>query len=233
MKKEDIIFINSEISTNYSFNNVLSKFITISDNSIMLNKNKEKEPNTLIGSYNIVNFNVRLGDKLGVNVFSAIDGDMELYLTFKNLINANIKDINLRYDNILFVNNLILREDFRNKDIFPEYIKHIYRTYYTDRTLVVFLVKPIQMFRTTFFMYRTMKKVALRTKFDTPDIIEVSMEEYYKLGSLVNKYDDLEMQTYKLYNKAKECGLNMFANYEGLFYISEKNVLKLFDDGKI
>lgn len=222
--KNKVLFINTQLSTNNKFNN-LNKLVTIYENTIILNRDEQKEPPTTLGVYNVVEFNVRLGLFLNQNPFNDVETDVDLFLEFNKLIKNNINIINEKYDKVIFINNLLLKDEYKGIGLFEEFVEHIYRTLYDTKTLIVFLIKPIQMLRTTFFIYRSMKKIVIKTKFGSLDLSEVSVDEYFNLGKLTNKFSDLESQTYKLYSKAQKNGLKMF-DIDNLFYISESKVIE-------
>lgn len=98
---------------------------------------KKKSPET-IGICNINEFNVRLGLYLNKNPFDLIKQDLESFLEFNNLINKNISTINEKYDRVLFVYNLLVKEEYKKSGITEEFVKHIYRTLYNEKTLIIF-----------------------------------------------------------------------------------------------
>lgn len=227
IKPYDLVFVNSELSSNYPMNNGLNQYVTVSDNSVMLNRMKDGKPNELIGSYKVININNRLSLKNNKDLFGYEGFKEELFTSFKMLINDNKTIIDERYDNIVFINNLILRKEYRGGKIFKEFVKHIYRTYYTRNTLIVFLIQPIQEAKSTFFLYRAMMKVTIRTDLKKLTLKEIPMDDYYDLKELDEKrdYEDIRL---KLYSLAKKNALDMY-DIEGLFYINESKILKLFN----
>ncbi len=232
MKKlnlKNLIFTNSELSTNHNLQ-AINKFVTISDNNVMLNKTKERKPNELIGSYKLININNRLHLKLNKNLFNFAGFRDEYVSSLKVLIENNIDIINERYDNIIFINNLILKKEYRGKGVFEEFVKHIYRTYFNSSTLIVFLIAPIQEYKNLFFLYRVMFKVTIRDSLKSLTLKEIPMDEYYQLKDFDGNYD-LEDVKLKLYSLAQKSGLDMY-NVEGLFYINETRILKKFNDSE-
>lgn len=228
--KNKLLFVNTQVSTNNEFNN-LNRFISIYDNIIIINKDDERKPTETIGIYNIVEFNVRLGLNLGVNPFDFVKNDSELFLEFNELVVNNINTINEKYDKVLFINNLLLKDEYKGQDLMKELMIHLYRTLFNERILLVFLVKPIQYLNFTFFIYRTLKKIIIKTKFNDIDIKQVDVNSYFNLDKLNEKYKncDEELQLFKLYSSVQSCGLKMF-DTEHLFYMSENNMLKLINN---
>ena len=49
------------------------------------------------------------------------------------MINKNISTINEKYDRVLFVYNLLVKEEYKKSGITEEFVKHIYRTLYNKK----------------------------------------------------------------------------------------------------
>jgi hypothetical protein len=223
-----LIFINTEFSKNKIEPEIqgIDKFITNYESNIVINWDKEKKPLEILGQFNILELNIRLSGLLEYEILNKFEGDLEVYKEFYELLNSNKDQVYEKYDRILYVTNPILKDEYRGKKILPELVEHIYRTLYSDRVLIIFLVKPLQELKNLFFFYRAFKQIVIKTEFNKINVKQVSANEYFKLDDLVNKYDDLELQNYKLFDLAKSSGLKKMKGTTNLFYLSEHKVLE-------
>jgi hypothetical protein len=223
-----LIFINTEFSKNKIEPEIqgIDKFITNYESNIVINWDKEKKPLEILGQFNVLELNIRLSSLLGYEILNKFEGELEVYKEFYELLNSNKDEVYEKYNRILYVTNPILKDSYKGKKILPELIEHIYRTMYSDRVLIIFLVKPLQELKNLFFFYRAFKQIVIKTEFNKINIKQVSANEYFNLDDLVKKYDDLELQNYKLFDLAKSCGLKKMERTTNLFFLSENKVLE-------
>lgn len=225
-----LVFINTQFSRNvieeHEF--AIDKFITTYENNIILNNIDKKKPIEIIGQYYINEFNIKLSKYFNKDVIERLKKNSEVYGEFYDLLKNNQKDLYDKYNKVLFVTNIILKDEYKNKNITHELVEHLYRSLYTDNTLIIFLVKPIQLLHNTFFYYRAIKEILIKKDVKGLNLKSVSANKYFNLDGLVAKYKDYDMekQTYKLFNIAKNAGLKKIIDTNNLFYLHEDSVLK-------
>lgn len=182
--------------------NLISEYdgtITYKDHS---NKKKPED----IGEYGISVWNIGLANQLGVDII----GDtlpsneiIDIYREFEYALDNKTIDLSeLMPSKLVFVHNLILKPQYRNKGVVNEFVEFVYRNFYSDiENMVLFLVKPIQTNPLELFYFLENEKKG---------------NNQYQIKKLL-EYDDIEMIEYKLFNTARKSGLKRIDDETYLF----------------
>lgn len=202
---KNITFKSTSYIRNYDFFNNGDNVIIETDGSILLTNINAKVKSTLIGEYSTSLWNLDLMRLMGNDINNLLvetEGQI-IYDQFNEcIINKNI-DLN-DYDRILFIHTVVIHSNYRKKGVFFEFIESIYRTYYTNKTLILILAKPFQNNDMDEDYYRLRKEVVVDNK-------PISALKYYSLNQYYDK-TDTELNEYKLYNIVNKCGFDRLSN---------------------
>lgn len=182
--------------------NLISEY----DGTISYKNYSNKKKSEIIGEFAVSVWNLELANKLGVNIIEEMLPTNEIidtYREFEYALDNKVIDLSEIIPNkLVFVHNLILKPEYRNKGITNEFVEFIYRNFYSEiETLVLFLVKPIQTNPMELFFFSENEK---------------NGDDKYKIKKLLES-DDLEMAEYKLFNLARKSGLKRIDNETHLF----------------
>jgi hypothetical protein len=200
---------------NFDFFDIGDSYVNYIDGSISFVSTDGKSYPKQIGEYNIIKFSLNVAREVNVNIKNIIqNNDDEIYDDLKKIIKTK-NHINLEnYDNLYFINNFILAENYRKKDISFEFFEKIYRMFYNERTLILMLVKPFQYIEDDYEYFLNEKTITIKPDGKNTKNIKIPAGEYYSLKNL--PFDDVEYSTFKLYAQAKNIGLNRIGN-TGIF----------------
>jgi len=133
-----------------------------------------------------------------------------------------------KYRKIMFISNLILKPDYRKREISEEFIEFIYRDYYNEDTAIIALVKPIQNNVIDFDFYMNHRNVEIFQSTRKKDGVNVvSGKEYYSLNDL-SKKDDGEMNEYKLFSLAVRLGFSRISDSHLFLYTPDATIKRMF-----
>lgn len=141
----DITFKTVCYQKNHDFINDNDNIITECDGEILKLRIEEKNKPELIGEYNFSIWNIKLCKDLNISINELINFyDFEdSYGELKKELNNKSISLN-NYERFIIIHSLILKEEYRKKDVTKEFMEMIYRNYYSNNTLILGLVKPIQ-----------------------------------------------------------------------------------------
>jgi hypothetical protein len=141
--------------------------------------------------------------------------------------NGNI-DVN-NFNKIVFVNDVVLRPEFRKLGLTEELIELLYREHYATGNAIIALVMPLQNNPTDKEYYFKEKFVELRLSLQNYNEIEViSSVEYYCLKDLLEK-KDTETNEYKLFSVAAKCGFTRIGESYLFQYSPEKTIQRMIE----
>lgn len=181
--------------------NIISEHVGVIS---MLNIGERTSP-TIIGEYTFSVWNINLTKINKINTKKLVQSHYleDTYDEALKLIKNRELNIN-SYHKVIFIHSLILRKDFRKREITEEFIETIYRDYHDDNIAIIMLCRPIQDNKINAEHYFNDKYVQTKDAFQYHQIPAM---KYYSLDELmVNK--DTEINEYKLFNIAKKCGFN-------------------------
>ncbi|MFW6243054.1 MAG: hypothetical protein ACOC2W_02750 [bacterium] len=219
----DITFKTLSYRKNFDLIQNNDNIITEIEGSVSKLRIEEKMTPEIIGEYQIsvwdirtcrifdINPNQLLYDQKGVDIY-----DEAIELTENDILNIN------NYNKVIFVHSLLLRDDYRNKEITQEFVEFLYREYYFDKSIIISLVKPFQDNTINFNHYYHERYVSTNILGSDK---KIPMKDYYKLDKLLTK-TDTEKNEYKLFSVASKCGMYRFDDYHHLFYLKPNKVIE-------
>ena len=197
--------------------------ITEYEGEISLLRINEKKLPKIIGEYGFSVWDINLGEFLNIDINELfnIQSDNVSYSNMVSLINNN--EFNYKkYNKILFIHTLIIKEEFRKNEIGEEFVENIYRDYYNKNTAIVFLASPFQYNNYDYDYYSKHRKINVNET-DNVHINTMSAFEYYSLDKLINK-NDYEMNKLKIYSTVHKYGFDRIGNSD-LFIMNHHNIL--------
>lgn len=208
---------------NYDFFTLYDSFFKYDEGVISLSRNEINKQPKVIGEFSITKWNFELADKLNIDLCEFIKLEKEdSYSDFIKLMDSEMINLN-EYSNVVLVNSLIVQENYRKHGISGEFFEYLYRTYYNNNTLVLVLVKPLQSVVSDYLYYLNEKIVKIKPNVEKSETIEIPAFEYYGVNNL-SKFDDTEMNDYKLFNVGVKGGLSRIGDTY-LFKINEDAML--------
>ena len=210
---------------NFDIISTNENIITLYDGMVSEIRLEKRKPPRPVGEYGFSVWNIDLGKKLNVNLEQLIRAhDSEnTYSELFDVIKKNVIDVR-DYKKIVFVHTLVLNKDYRKHGITEEFVEMLYRDFYCEDTAIIMLVKPFQDNPIDADFYFNSKAVLIRETLNKAMDFSVSAREYYGLDELVKK-TDTEMNEYKLFTVASDCGFRRI-NDSFLFLFSPENTLE-------
>jgi len=210
---------------NFDIISTNENIITLYDGMVSEIRLEKRKPPRPVGEYGFSVWNIDLGKKLNVNLEQLIRAhDSEnTYSELFDVIKKNVIDVR-DYKKIVFVHTLVLNKDYRKRGITEEFVEMLYRDFYCEDTAIIMLVKPFQDNPIDADFYFNSKAVLIRETLNKAMDFSVSAREYYGLDELVKK-TDTEMNEYKLFTVASDCGFRRI-NDSFLFLFSPENTLE-------
>lgn len=223
---KNITFKSTSFCRNYDFFDDADNTIIEIDGLINRVNIETKSKPTLIGEYSLSMWNLtlmRLFNHDIVNLLNHYDG----YSTYEQFKGTNlIKESELnKFNKIIFIHTIVIHPKFRKMGVFSEFIESIYRTYYSEDTLIITLAKPFQNNEIDEDYYRLRRNVII-------DDTTVSAFNYYSLKEYYNK-TDTELNEYKLFNIVGKCGFDRISNTNLFVFNIDKFLNKLKNKYKI
>jgi len=219
-----ITFRTTTYNKNFDIIGKYESFITEHTGVISLVRIGEEKPATQIGEYYISSFNFELAKKCDIDLTKSIlkHKNEDSYNDLINLIKNN--ELNLEnYNKIIYINNFIIKPEYRKKGITEEFIEYLFRNFYDKKSLIICLVKPFQLINDDYDYFLKTKKIEVKSFIGEKSYKIVSAKEYYSLDDLKN-VKDIELNKYKLFALAVKCGLNRI-NDSYIFAFNPKNEL--------
>lgn len=215
-KNFDMITEDENIITEHS--GVISK----------LRVNKHKPP-MIIGEYGISVWNIKIAKSLGFNINRLIkkhDGEIIYNELTKNIENKNI-DIR-KFDKIVFVQNLVVRSDYRKLEVTEEFVEFLYRDFYDEKIAIIALVLPFQYNPIDLDFFTKKKYVEIREKVGKLHDFELVLaSKYYALDELIKNKTDRESNEYKLFSVASRCGFNRIDDSHLFMFTPDKTIERI------
>ena len=207
--------------------------ITEYTGTISLVRLKEKLPPLPIGEYSFSIWNFEIGKKVNADVHGLIKtyGEDNLYVEIIDMI-KNDKFKTKDYHKIVFVHNLILRPEYRKKEITEEFIEFLYRDYFDDDVGIIAFVKPVQDNVIDMKFYQDNKTIRVRKTINSMEFDEILAYEYYGIEGLTEK-DDTEINEYKMFSIAAKCGFSRINDSHLFIYSPEKTIERIEAKQKI
>jgi hypothetical protein len=191
---------------NFDIINDNENIITEYDGYVSETRISEEKPPMIIGEYGFSVWNIRLGKDLNVDFNKLIYDHRreDSYCELLKLINDNKFNI-YDFNKILIVHTLIVRKDFRKSGITQEFTEMLYRDFYNENVAIIALVKPFQDNKIDADFYYYHKTVKVKNKTKSTEINYIPAIEYYSLKDF-DKKNDSELNEYKLFSVANNCG---------------------------
>jgi hypothetical protein len=195
---------------------------------------KNQKPPVVIGEFGFSMWNIDLAKMLDIDLDTLINrySDEDTYNNLKTVINDGLFNIN-KYKKIVFIHSLILKNDYKKKNITEEFIEMIYRDFYDKDTAIIALAKPFQtnkVFENFYLNIQTVKY--LQKTGDTQNMKRIPASAYYSIRDLYNKNDD-EYNEYKIFALAQRLGFTRIGNSYLFEYNPNKTVERLKVKSKI
>ena len=224
----DITFKTQCYRRNFDLISTDENFITEYDGIISLMRPAEQMPPFIIGEYAFSVWDIKLGTQFGANFRYLLEehDDEKTYFELIRLIKNKQIDI-LKYNKLILVHSLILRADYRKREVTEEFIEFLYRDFYCESNAIIVLVLPFQdnpIDSDYFFKSKTIPVRANLAVFN--DAKEISAVEYYSLNDLI-KRKDIELNEYKLFSAATRCGFNRIGESHLFIYSPEKTIERM------
>jgi len=227
---DNITFKTISYHKNFDLVNDDESLITEYCGTISLIRLAEYKPPLLMGEFELSTWNIELGNKFNANI-------NKLIKTHKNEIIYNElikvienKDINInKFNKIVFINNLILRPEFRKFGLTEELVELLYREHYANGNTIIALVMPLQNNPIDTEYYFKQKIVEIKLSLQNYNEIEfIPSVEYYCLNDLLEK-KDTEKNEYKLFSVAAKCGFTRIGESHLFQYSPEKTIERMIE----
>lgn len=223
---EDITFKTLSYRKNYDMIVKNENIITELEGTITnLRIEKDKLPE-LIGEFELSIWNVRVANLLRHNLYELLKSEegVNTYDELSNIVSQGKFDLN-KYNKIVFVHTLLIRDDYRGTGITEEFVEYLYREYYNDdNTIIIALVKPFQNNRPDYLYFINERVVRSKDELHGNEKISTTLE-FFSLNKFIEKDDD-EMNEYKLFSAAKKCGFKRMNDDFHLFELDTDIVEK-------
>lgn len=205
----NLTFKTSTYRKNFDFITNSENIITECEGNVSLLRINEKKSPLIIGEYGFSVWNIRLAKMLNIDIIKLIKDyhDESTYDELLKIVDSGLLEID-KYKKIVLLHSLVVRADYRKRNITEEYVEAIYRDYYDDDVAVLALVKPFQNNendRDYYYNHKLVNLIRATNQIQAPEKIPAS--EYYSLDEFNSKEDD-EFNEYKLFSVATRCGFN-------------------------
>jgi hypothetical protein len=197
---------------NFDFIDKYELFISEYQGTISYNRINENKYPLQIGEFYYVIYNNELAKLCNVDIIKnnlLKHKEEESYHDLIHLIKTdkNFKKSLNNYNKIIYINNFILKKEYKKLGITEEFSEFLFKNYHTNdqNTLILWLVKPIQLIKDDFEYFTKEKKIEIKSSIKNKYIEQISANEYYNLSDY-NHINDIEMNEYLLFDKAVKCG---------------------------
>ena len=227
---DNITFKTISYHKNFDLVNDDESLITEYCGTISLIRLAEYKPPLLMGEFELSTWNIKLGNKFNANINKLIKKHKieVIYTELMKVIENKDIDIN-KFNKIVFVNNFILRPEFRKFGLTEELVELLYREHYASGGTIIALVMPLQDNPTDKEYYFEEKFVELRPSLQNYNEIElIQSVEYYCLKDLLDK-KDTETNEYKLFSVAAKCGFTRIGESYLFQYSPEKTIERMIE----
>jgi hypothetical protein len=221
-----ITFKTITYNKNFDVIEKYESFITEYLGVVSLVRMNEEKPAIQIGEYYVSSFNFKLAKECNVDLIKSIlrHKNEDSYKDLINIIKNNEIDLN-NYNKIVYINNFIIKPEYRKKGITEEFIEYLYRNFYDEKSLIICLVKPFQLISDDYNYFLKTKKIEIKSFIGEKQHKTTSAKEYYLLDDLKN-IKDIELNEYKLFGLAVKCGLNRINNSYIFTFTPNINLIK-------
>ena len=227
---DNITFKTISYHKNFDLVNDDESLITEYCGTISLIRLAEYKPPLLMGEFELSTWNFKLGRKFNANIDKLIKSHKNefIYTELMNVIKNENIDVN-NFNKIVFINDVVLRPEFRKLGLTEELVELLYREHYANDNAIIALVMPLQNNPTDKEYYFKEKFVELRLSLQNYNEIEViSSVEYYCLKDLLEK-KDAEINEYKLFSVATKCGFTRIGESYLFQYSPEKTIQRMIE----
>jgi hypothetical protein len=232
---KNVVFRTKSYYNNYD--NFIDGDNIITEQSGMISdlRINERKPPIPIGEFSISIWNISLSKLLNLNIKNLIHElkSEETYQELDDLIKYNsVYDRIINCSKLIIIHSLILKQDYRKKELTEEFFEIIYRNYYDGNTIILALVKPFQKNVGLYNYLMDTKTVEVKNNLKNPnDFVIYPASTYYSLNSFLDK-NDHELNEYKLFSIAAKNGFCRI-NESNLFeYSPNKTIDRLFQKHK-
>jgi hypothetical protein len=227
---DNITFKTISYHKNFDLVNDDESLITEYCGTISLIRLAEYKPPLLMGEFELSTWNIELGNKFNANINKLIKCHKIdiVYSELMNVIKKGDIDVN-KFNKIVFVNNVILRPEFRKFGLTEELVELLYREHYVNGGTIIALVMPLQNNPIDTEYYFKEKIVEIRPSLQNYNEIElIPSVEYYCLNDLLEK-KDTEKNEYKLFSVAARCGFTRIGESYLFQYSPEKTIERMIE----
>lgn len=185
---------------NYDVIDLNDNIITECDGTINLIRTSKRLKPLQIGEYSISIWNLDIVNKLNIDVLELLRNYTleDSYADLYNEINYNNFDIK-KYKKIIILHTIVVSKEYRKSEIFNEFIKMIYRNYYSNDVGIIILAKPFQYNVIDEDYYRQHRNIRIN------DSTLVTANNYYSLDEFYDK-KDRETNEFKVFNLVSKNG---------------------------
>lgn len=228
-----LTFKTTSYRKNFDFITPDENIITEYEGNVTMLRIKDRRLPLLVGEYGFSVWNIKLASMLNFNILRLLKlyHDDSTYDELYKIIQMGLFDIH-KYKKIVLLHSLVIRPDFRKKNITEEYIESIYRDFYDDDVAILALVKPFQNNENDRDYYYNHKEIMFKKTGDDDNITQkIQASEYYQLNDFEDK-NDVEINEYKLFSVASRCGFNRIGETYLFEFIPDKTkerLLKKYD----
>lgn len=221
----NLAFTTRSFHKNFDLISDNENFITECEGTISEIRIEEHKLPRIIGEYRLSIWNTGLGISFNTDFKKLIEEYSfdDAYSEMNNIINNNQFHINY-YRKIIFIHSIVLMEEYRKHEITEEFIETIFREYHAKNTAIIALVKPIQNNINEYDTYSKCKTILIKEYYHSLDNEVVPAVKYFSLNKL-NQKKDIELNNYKLFSKATDCGFKRIENSH-LFVFSPEKIKK-------
>ncbi len=228
---ENLAFKTKVCHRNFDMISLNESFTTDLEGSITLVRIEENLPPIQIGEFYINIFNFDIARTFDVDLLPLIYAhDKEgSYTDFIDMIKANNKNKIFDFETInklYYVNNFIIRPEFRKLGVCEEFTEFLYKNFHNKNNEIMILAKPLQLIEDDFKYFTTERWVENRMNLQSQDIEISPANDYYKLDKLLEYNNDLELCTYKLFAVASRCGFSRTGDDSYIFKFESEKIIK-------
>jgi hypothetical protein len=220
---------------NFDFIDKNELFVSEHQGIISYNRIDENKYPLQIGEFYFTIYNTGLAKSCDVDLIKnnlLKHKDEGSYIDLINLIkhDNNFKSTLKDYNKVIYVNNFIIKKEYKKLGITEEFSEFLFKNYYDDKTLIIWLIKPIQLIKDDFEYFMKEKTIEIKSHIKNKYLEQILAKEYYNLNNYKN-ISDIEMNEYLLFDKAIKCGFKRI-NETYLFYYQPdvNNIIKIIKE---
>jgi hypothetical protein len=224
---KDITFKSLSYRKNFNLSFKDEHLITNYLGTITLLQIVEKKPPLLIGEYSFSTIDLKVAKFLDVDIFESLK-TLSTIGPYNQLYDVLLGygDEIYNYNKIIVLETLILRKEFRKKEISEEFIESVYRDVYGNDCIMFGFFVPIQYNDLNSDYFLKERVVKLKNDLgDGSDFKYVETAKYYSLNEFLIDGVDKEYSEYKIFSIATRLGFIRTNDNTSVFRFNNESLI--------